>query len=141
MIGLSILIAAQAAAIPELRTEVTRTTGPEFTPEIAPMVNRYYECLIPSPGITWTPSMGITEEQMFRDRIALCDETRRWAVSSAIAAYKPAHESDGTAADFVTKTFVAIEQAIIQDARSRDRFAAGEPEPASYSTRSETAPR
>ena len=140
MIGLSILIAAQAA-IPELRTEVTRTTGPEFTPEIAPMVNRYYECLIPSPGITWTPSMGITEEQMFRDRIALCDETRRWAVSSAIAAYKPTPEGDATAADFVTKTFEAIDQVILQDARSPDRFAAGEPEPASHSTDSETMPR
>jgi hypothetical protein len=38
MIGLSMLIAAQAATT-ELRTEVTRK-GPEFTPEIAPMVNR-----------------------------------------------------------------------------------------------------
>ena len=39
MIGLSILIAAQAVT-PELRAEVTRKAGPEFTPEFAPMVNR-----------------------------------------------------------------------------------------------------
>jgi hypothetical protein len=140
MIGLSILITAQAAT-PELRTEVTRTSGPEFTAEIAPMVNRYYECLIPSPGITWTPSMRITEEQMFRDRISLCDKTRLWAVSGAIAAYRPKHDGDETATDFVTKTFDAIDQVILHDARSRDRFAAGDSEPASQSTDSETAPR
>ena len=37
--------------------------------------------------------------------------------------------------------FEAIDQVILQDARSRDRFAAGEPEPASHSTDSETTPR
>ncbi|HET6942623.1 MAG TPA: hypothetical protein VFH89_10715 [Sphingomicrobium sp.] len=94
-----------------------------------------------SRGITWIPSMGITEEQMFRDRISLCDKTRRWAVSGAIAAYRPKHNGDETAVDFVTKTFDAIAQVIPQDARSRDKFAGGDPEPASPSTESETAPR
>jgi hypothetical protein len=63
------------------------------------------------------------------------------AQAAAPELYKPKHDGDETAADFVNKTFDAIDQVILRDARSPDRFATGEPEPAIQSTDSETAPR
>ncbi len=109
MIKLMLLLAMQSPE-PEIRTESFTYEMPpmELTPEIAPMVKTYYECAFPVAFGTHRIVVG-KEETNARTRMAACAETRAWAISAAVSAYKPRPGGERDAKLFVNRAFDAVD--------------------------------
>ena len=124
---LFLLLAVQVPEQPVLRRETfsTRTRGPQVTKGMIPFVKKYYDCLYPPGVMTSTKTAGKTSIEVAQERLDACSETREWAVSASMRAYKPERGERRPAKVFVSEAFQTIDQGHLTQAKFVDDLIAG----------------